>query len=45
MVTTPKVLTDSVLGTIIVNSENKIYREIDTDQRCILCNIKCYCRK
>ena len=31
-VTTPKVLTDSVLNTIIKNSENKIYREIDTDQ-------------
>ena len=30
--TTPKVLTDSVLKTIIVNSENRIYREIDTDQ-------------
>ena len=30
--TTPKVLTDSILNTIIVNSENKIYREIDTDQ-------------
>jgi len=31
-VTTPKVLTDSVLKTIIVNAENRIYREIDTDQ-------------
>ena len=31
-VTTPKVLTDSVLGTIIKNAENKIAREIDTDQ-------------
>ena len=31
-VTTPKVLTDSVLDTIIKNAENKIYREIDTDQ-------------
>ena len=30
--TTPKVLTDSVLATIIKNAENKIYREIDTDQ-------------
>ena len=30
--TTPKVLTDSVLETIIKNAENKIYREIDTDQ-------------
>ena len=30
--TTPKVLTDSVLDTIIKNSENRIYREIDTDQ-------------
>ena len=26
------VLSDSVLGTIIVNSENKIYREVDSDQ-------------
>ena len=31
-VATPKVLTDSVLNTIIKNTENKIYREIDTDQ-------------
>ena len=31
-VTTPKVLTDSVLNTIIKSTENKIYREIDTDQ-------------
>ena len=31
-VTTPKVLTDSVLGTIIKNAENKIYREVDSDQ-------------
>ena len=30
--TTPKVLTDSVLGTIIKNAENNIYRQIDTDQ-------------
>ena len=30
--TTPKVLTDSVLNTIIVNAENSIYRQIDTDQ-------------
>ena len=30
--TTPKVLTDSVLGTIIKNAENGIYRQIDTDQ-------------
>ena len=30
--TTPKVLTDSVLGTIIKNAENSIYRQIDTDQ-------------
>ena len=30
--TSPKVLTDSVLGTIIKNAENKIYRAIDTDQ-------------
>jgi len=29
---TPKVLTDSVLGTIIKNAENKITRAIDTDQ-------------
>jgi hypothetical protein len=28
----PKVLTDPVLETIIKNAENKIYREIDTDQ-------------
>ena len=26
------VLSDSVLGTIIINSENKIYREVDSDQ-------------
>jgi len=26
------VLSDSVLGTIVVNSENKIYREVDSDQ-------------
>ena len=31
-VTTPKVLTDSVLKTIIKNAENSIYRQIDTDQ-------------
>jgi len=31
-VTTPKVLTDSVLNTIIKNAENSIYRQIDTDQ-------------
>ena len=30
--TTPKVLTDSVLNTIIKNAENNIYRQIDTDQ-------------
>src|SRR5210317_1047937 len=30
--TTPKVLTDSVLGTIIKNAENRIIRNIDTDQ-------------
>ena len=30
--TTPKVLTDSVLNTIIKNAENGIYRQIDTDQ-------------
>ncbi len=29
---TPKVLTDSVLATIIKNAENKITRAIDTDQ-------------
>ena len=27
------VLSDTVLDTIIVNAENKIYREVDSDQR------------
>ena len=31
--------------TIIKNAENKIYREVDSDQECILRNIKCYCWK
>ena len=29
---TPQVLTDSVLSTIIKNAENKIYREVDSDE-------------
>ena len=39
------VLSTAVLDTLIKNAENSIYREVDSDQECILCNIKCYCWK